>query len=349
MVDVIVEEEEGETPPTLSEESDSIIEVVNERALELRQLIITIGSILALLMPGLEYLAIIDITPYGEGDDEWITDDDWEWGSDFTCGDGSKIQASLINDGYKNCRDGSDEDPSLTNPDGNNTTPIFGCMDSDALNYLEEANEDDGSCVYPVYGCTDPDALNYDEEADTEDGSCEYEEEVVKGCTDEVAENYDEEAEVDDGSCEYYEPPEGCTDPDALNYDEEAEEDDGSCEYEEEPEECLPMMYDAYWTYGEETQNITMTWDADLSCHDSSHNLTVIWTIYENETGNWTGHQDALTYETYYQDWDYQNLTLYNLTPGRYDIFSTFHTHEDKYYRGSDWYDMCVGSCEGEE
>ncbi len=312
------ESEKGEkTNPLDAKDPDSIIEVVNERALELRQLIITIASILALLMPGIEYMGLIDITPYGEGDDEWITDDDWEIGADFTCGDGSEIEASLVNDGYKNCRDGSDEDPSLGNPDGNTTTSIFGCIYPDALNYDVEANADDGSCIFPVYGCTDPDAENYDEEADSEDGSCEYEDEVIKGCTA----------------------------PDAENYDEEAEADDGSCEYEEEPQECLPTMYDAYWIYSNQTQNITMTWDADLSCYDDVHNLTVIWTIYVNETGNWTGHQDALTYETYYQDWDYQNLTLYNLPPGRYDIFSTFQTHEDKYYRGSDWYDICVGEC----
>ena len=58
---------------------------------------------------------------------------------------------------------------------------IEGCMDSNAINYNEEANTDDGSCEYEeekIYGCTDPDANNYDVEATDDDGSCEYEEEI---------------------------------------------------------------------------------------------------------------------------------------------------------------------------
>ena len=96
------------------EEADSIIETINERATEVRSLIITIGSILALLMPAVEMIGIIDFTPYGEGDDEWIGDADWEWGEDFYCAeDNMRIEASMVNDGYKNCRDGSDEDEEL--------------------------------------------------------------------------------------------------------------------------------------------------------------------------------------------------------------------------------------------
>ena len=58
------------------EQVESIIETVNERAQEIRSLMITLASIIALLMPGLEAVGILDFTPYGEGDDEWITDDD---------------------------------------------------------------------------------------------------------------------------------------------------------------------------------------------------------------------------------------------------------------------------------
>lgn len=334
-------------------EADSIIDTINERATEVRSLIITIASILALLMPAVEMVGVIDFTPYGDGDDEWIGDSDWEWGDDFYCEDGTRIEANMVNDGYKNCRDGSDEDDSLdTNPDITNPT-IYGCMDEDALNFNDDATDEDDSCEYPVYGCTDSEAENYDEEADTEDGSCEYEEEVIKGCTDSDAENYDEEAEADDGSCEYYEPIEGCTDSTALNYNETAEIDDGSCEYEEPVEEnCVPEMYDAWWQYNTTNDTIRFEWDADLSCRDKSHNLTVIWTIYENETGNetgnWTGLQDGLTYETYYQDWDYVNMSLTNLTDGKYDIFATFsikQNGEDKYSRAVDWYDVCIGDC----
>lgn len=269
------------------EEADSIIEVVNERATELRQLIITIASIIALVLPAAEGLGIVDFTPMGNGDDEWIGDDDWEWDDDFTCGDGSTIEASLVDDGYKNCRDGSDEPEDI-----------------------EEDCEETDNCEEPdiIYGCTDEDALNYDEEAWEDDGSCEFEEEPEEkgGCTDSEAENYDPYADYDDGSCEY-----------------------------REGQPCNPEMYDAYFEYNNTT--ITFIWDADLACDNEPHNLTVYWTIYENESGNWTKIQPELTYETYYQDWDYVNVSASGLPRGKYDIFATFEIHGD-YTRAVDWY-----------
>ena len=52
--------------------------------------------------------------------------------------------------------------------------PIYGCMDSLAINFNELATYSDGSCELLDLGCTDPFSLNFDEEANTEDGSCEY-------------------------------------------------------------------------------------------------------------------------------------------------------------------------------
>ncbi len=225
------------------EEADSIIDTINERALEVRQLIITMGSIIALLMPAVEILGVIDITPYGEGDDEWIGDDDWEWGDDFTCGDGTRIEASAVDDGYKNCRDGSDEpDEPAPTPSQNNTTVIID-NNSTANQTNNETIEDD----------------------------------------------------------------------------------------------CYPMMWDAYYDY--EDGNMTIHWDADLSCDDAPHNLTLIWTFYHNntnETGNWTGIQVEHTYQTYYQDWDFVNITI-AVPEGRYDIFSTF-AFNGEYSIGTDWF-----------
>ena len=50
--------------------------------------------------------------------------------------------------------------------------PIYGCLDSNAINYYSGANFDDGSCVYA--GCTDPSASNYNPIATIDDGSCVY-------------------------------------------------------------------------------------------------------------------------------------------------------------------------------
>ena len=52
--------------------------------------------------------------------------------------------------------------------------PIYGCMDSLALNFNSEATSDDNSCMYPLEGCTDTLALNYDEYAVVDNGSCNY-------------------------------------------------------------------------------------------------------------------------------------------------------------------------------
>ena len=137
---------------------------------------------------------------------------------------------------------------------------IYGCTDSNAINYFGGTTNDDGSCIYQ--GCTDPLALNtsyfthpnpgtlYTNPiiAVIDDGSCNYT--AVPGCTDPQALNFNQNcaganvtATVDDGCCQYAPPPvQGCTDNTtidgcglgcngALNYDPLATVDDGSCTY----------------------------------------------------------------------------------------------------------------------
>ena len=228
------------------EEADSIIEVVNERATELRQLINTLASIIAIILPAAEGLGLVDLTPFGEGDDEWIIDDDWEMGEDFTCGDGSVIEYSLFDDGYKNCRDGSDEpdEPIIIHPINNNTTVVI-------------------------------------------------------------------------------EPPNNNTNNETVE------------------EDCAAIMYDAYILDHNGT-NLTITWDADISCEEQPYNLTVVWTVYDNATGNFT-EQNEVTYETQGSAWDYVNITLVNVTEGVYDIHSTFGLGGE-WTRGTDWYGMRVNN-----
>tara|TARA_R100001015_G_C4634386_1_gene200809 strand:- start:2818 stop:5112 length:2295 start_codon:yes stop_codon:yes gene_type:complete len=158
---------------------------------------------------------------------------------------------------------------------------VFGCIDSLALNYDDEANTDDSSCYYvagcmnPLYleydaaadfdngscstlivlGCMDSTALNYDPLANVEiPGSCIA---VVEGCTQLLAFNYNPNANVDDGSCVPF--IYGCTDQTMWNYDSLANTDDGSCipfvygcmdstmfnfnPLANEPDSCIPFIY----------------------------------------------------------------------------------------------------------
>ena len=47
---------------------------------------------------------------------------------------------------------------------------VYGCMDGEAINFLNSATIDDGSCEY--LGCTDPEAANFDSAATIDNGSC---------------------------------------------------------------------------------------------------------------------------------------------------------------------------------
>ena len=117
---------------------------------------------------------------------------------------------------------------------------VFGCTDSLALNYDDEANTDNGSCYY-VAGCMNPLYLEYNAAADFDDGSCSTL--VVLGCMDSTALNYDPLANVEiPGSCIAV--VEGCTQPLAFNYNVNANVDDGS---------CVPFIYgctdQTMWNY----------------------------------------------------------------------------------------------------
>jgi hypothetical protein len=141
-----------------------------------------------------------------------------------------------------------DEDATID--DGSCIPIILGCTDPNAFNYNSNANTDSGDCVYDtdgdgtpdeeeIFGCTDPAALNYDSMATEENGSCYY----VSGCTDPNADNYNPDADQNDGSCTYYS---GCTDPNAENYDPEAQTDDGSCYYLDDVLGCMNEAAENY-------------------------------------------------------------------------------------------------------
>jgi len=130
---------------------------------------------------------------------------------------------------------------------------VYGCLDSLAINYDDEANTNDSSCYYSpgctnssyleyytqgftadfndgscqtqaVWGCTDSSAFNYDSLANLDNGGCVA---VILGCMQPLAFNYNPNANTDDGSCVPY--IYGCTDPTMFNFNASANTDDGSC------------------------------------------------------------------------------------------------------------------------
>jgi len=62
------------------------------------------------------------------------------------------------------------------------TLAVFGCMDSEALNYDPEANVDTGDCIEVVLDCMDPNAFNYNELANMSDEeACLYDAGCITG------------------------------------------------------------------------------------------------------------------------------------------------------------------------
>ena len=105
----------------------------------------------------------------------------------------------------------------------------FGCTDSEACNYDEEAEAESGECIYAEdYLDCEGECLN---DVD-DDGVCDELE--IAGCTNADADNYDADATDDDGSCAFL----GCTDELACNYDASANTNDDSCEFPIEYYDC---------------------------------------------------------------------------------------------------------------
>jgi uncharacterized protein (TIGR02145 family) len=86
----------------------------------------------------------------------------------------------------------------------------FGCTDSAACNYADEATMNDESCNYDCAGCMEATACNYDADATQDDGSCSEDDACgvcggdgssCGGCIDSEACNYNLDALVDDSSC----------------------------------------------------------------------------------------------------------------------------------------------------
>ena len=162
--------------------------------------------------------------------------------------------------------------------DGSCYAIIYGCMDTDADNFiplisdiLVDVNTSDSSCLY--YGCTIVGSFNFDPTANLNDGSCVA---VVYGCTNPTQFGFNTLANTDDGSCTPF--VYGCMDDTtpggcgpgcdgALNYNSLANTGDGLCTY------AVPgcMNFDA-WNYSSSATYQPIAVDTCKVCGDTAAN-----------------------------------------------------------------------------
>ena len=91
-----------------------------------------------------------------------------------------------------------------------NEDEVFGCTDSTADNFTDDATEDDGSCIF--LGCIDNSACNFVDTANTDDGTCTFPDESYLDCDGNCINDL-----VGDSVCDENEVF-GCTDSSACNY-----------------------------------------------------------------------------------------------------------------------------------
>jgi hypothetical protein len=214
---------------------------------------------------------------------------------------------------------------------------IYGCTDSSAANYNEQATQDDGTCYYNIEGCTLPIALNYNPNANVDDGSCVP---VIYGCTIETFANYNSEATVDDGSCSdettdivgctdslYYEynvvatidaTPSacinphvlGCTDSNAINYNPEATLATNDDCYYVVILGCTNELYLAYDIDATEDDGSCSGELVQFGCTDESaynydEDANLDQTSWEDQTSQCIDVIEGCTDQAYLEYWDY--------------------------------------------
>ena len=131
----------------------------------------------------------------------------------------------------------------------------------------------------------------------------------------------------------------GCTNSTALNYNETATHDDGTCEYPQEEEEitedCYAYFYDVLSYWADNNTSLYNEFDIDFSC---MANVTTFLTIDAYNTDNTTllWHQED-NFSTYHQEWDYQYLDFYNI-PYQEDINVQFKLYYEDELQDETWY-----------
>ena len=279
-------------------EEESILVQMNKGFQELRTLIITVGSILAMLMAGLNEVGFIDfavdkVLDRVEDDPDWNPylddcDEMWEVETEHFVVESDVIFNVEVID-LNSC---------------NNVHTILWNISVDGDFHTGQSNEFRNHLLFT------------DRFFDLSEGVHHAIIEITNG-TIELYDYriFDFEFDEDEQEGAVY----GCTDDEATNYDDEATHDDGSCEYPEViADDCdgaVMVFYDAYaWWSNNTTLTTSFDADVDMECR---LNATAYISVYDNETGDIISDY-AYEFETYNMDWDYRDI---NFT-GNYDDFA---------------------------
>lgn len=301
---------------SLSEaEVESVLETINKRAGELRNLLITIGSIIIVIIPAIEYLGL-DLAGVFEPDPEpEPLDCDADWNVQMTVFVVEQdINAQMEIRDFAFCNERL------------NDSLLFEWehIDGNTSDYEEFSSENARNWASFSSVWTDMNEGEY----------------LLTASIGEVATNKTVWVEGEETTVEYHY---GCTDTNATNYDEDADHDDGSCEYEPEPEpepeNCTADFYevDAWWS---NNTTFTTLWDADWSCESEIEmraNVTVT-----NSTSGALVADSSRTFVTYYYDWDYhyinftapQGQDAFGPLDVRFELFVADELHDEREVEG---------------
>lgn len=283
-------------------EEENIITELNSRFKEMRTLMITIGSILALLMPVVSQLGIIDLgvnflveeleddNPFLECQEDWkITDASHVIESQIIlsfrlsdlslCGNSHNLSISIQVDNQ-----GESFEPILHENNIKNTRAFT----------FEQDSVEDGEWFYSINIL-----------------STNYEKLLIQSTRLFSVNTVSEEYKV-------Y----GCTDYDALNFNGEATDDDGTCEYETIEDNCTFEFYDVQIYWAENNTSIYSDFDVDYTC-ESYGNVIVELEIFslDNQTMLLSS---TVQYDTYNYEVDYKNIDFYNVSIPYSDYIANF-------------------------
>jgi len=275
------------------DEEQNIIQELNARFQELRALMITIGSVIAMLLAGLNEVGFIsfavdslvdwvednpDKNPYAPCEEQWLIV------SDHYIVDGDLyITVDILDDAWCNTIHtvwfnatmmGETQSEEST-PFRNTVSALFEFPDIDEGTHRVSVTVENGSIFLFAMEVID---FEYDQSE---------EENAVYGCTDPAATNYNESATHEDGSCEYPE------------------------EEEEITEDCYAYIYDAISYWNETNESVYNEFDVDFSCQA---NITFTMKIELLDSSNSSlGFEVEDNFTTYHMEWDYKYLDFYDI------------------------------------